>query len=249
MSDLPESPPAPPSIEPLSHAFLAGCVAALYGEDGAPSIGWTYVSPPGTTCYFGILRLERWLIIVARGSKTFGDWLRDVQARAETPVSHAQMGHVHSGFYDGTDDAWDIIEPYLQAGDMVVFCGHSLGGTHASILAAHMLLSAKAQTLGLMPHFILTWGSPKPGFQDFADLLKNIPMVGYRNERANRHDGVTYLPIAIWPLLYVHVVSPTVVSSGPPPSSILSDLGPDLALHHFTLYLPATPPDAVIPPV
>lgn len=225
----------------LTHADVAGLVAAVYGEAGAPAVNWLYRSTGDASCYIAVVRIPPFLIVVARGSFNFKDWLHDAQAVSATPVLHSTLGHVHAGFYKGCEDAWAVIEPLVQPTDLVVFAGHSLGAAHVSILAALMLASPVMAAMGQRPRFTLCWGEPKPGFAALADFLRDVPGISYRNGNGIHHDAVTYVPLAIWPELYVHRLNVTPVSSPPPPGNILDDLGPDLALHHFTLYRPATP--------
>lgn len=225
----------------ITHRDIAGLVAAVYGEASAPSVDWLFRSTGNASCYIAVVRIEPFLIVISRGSFNFKDWLHDAQALSALPVRYPVLGHVHVGFYKGCEDAWATIEPMVRPDDRVVFAGHSLGAAHVSILAGLMLSSPEMLDMGQRPRFTLCWGEPKPAFQSLADLLRDVPGVSYRNGNGIHHDAVTYVPLSIFPELYVHRLNMTAVSSPPPPGNILDDLGPDLALHHFTLYRPATP--------
>jgi hypothetical protein len=225
----------------LTHRDVADMVASVYGEVGAPAVDWIYQSGTDAKCHISIARLPPFLVVISRGSFNFRDWLHDAQALAVVPERFPVLGKVHRGFLKGCDDAWATIEPFVQPADQVVFAGHSLGAAHVSILAALMLSSPRMLEMGQRPHFTICWGEPKPGFSQLADVLKHVPGVSYRNGNGIHHDAVTYVPLTIWPALYVHRLLPIDVSAPPAPGEILDDLGPDIALHHFTLYRPATP--------
>jgi surfactin synthase thioesterase subunit len=212
---------------------LADLTAALYGEAGAPSVNWEYLSPAGADVYMGLVRADNRLLAVARGSVVFKDWVHDVTALARAPLAHPQLGKVHTGFYEGTEEAYRIIREHMRPGNELVLCGHSLGAAHADVLAGLALLD------GVTPRYLCCWGEPRPGMQTLADMLRPLPGISFQNASRFRADLVTLVPFSFPPDEYVHPRELTRVTA-PPGSSIIADIGV-FAWHHFTLYRSVTP--------
>jgi len=93
----------------------------------------------------------------------------------------------------------------------VFLTGHSLGAARASILAGLMIQA------GHPPGRLVTFGCPKPGFQMFADIIKPITQVSYRNGSDGHHDPVTDVPFTFPPEEYVHPVPLTFITQAPDP--------------------------------
>jgi Lipase (class 3) len=222
----------------LTHRDLAGLVAALYGEAGAPAVTWAHLEPDDAPVMFAVARIEPFLIVVCRGSFTFMDWVHDAVILSQKPMDHPDFGPVHAGFYDGVVAAWSAIAPMIAPGDAVVFAGHSLGAAHAEFLAAHMLLEMKRAP------YVRTWGAPRPGFQAFADIAAAIPGASDSNFGALGYDPVPDLPWTTKLLPYVPA-RPAAQVTQPPSANVVLDLGPSFGWHHFGNYLLATPPGAV----
>ena len=174
----------------------------------------------------GLKRLDGYDVIVLRGSVTAHDWVEDIRA---IPVK-TRIGTVHKGFYDGMEKLWAELKPLLK--QPVAVTGHSLGAARADILAGLMTVG------GVTPIRLSVFGEPKPGFGDFAKVIRDIPGESYRNGSEHRfYDIVTFVPITIKPLdAFVHR-KPLVLLESPPPPAL--DQLSIFAFHHITLYAAA----------
>ncbi len=95
------------------------------------------------------------------------DWITDLRA---LPSEHG----IHTGFQEAVTATWDQIKTAIvgrPAGEQVFFTGHSLGGALA-IIAAMKALSIE----NVRPTAVYTFGSPRPGNQQFADAY--TPVLG-----------------------------------------------------------------------
>lgn len=160
-------------------------------------------------------------LVVFRGSITLEDWYDDI-ARA-LPMDDALLGPVHSGFWQPVSVLALTLDQLLLGVSEVVICGHSLGAARALLYAA----SRKAQDLPVAR--VVTFGTPRPGFQRVASLLKETSVTAYKN----RSDPVTDVPFTLPELPYVSAVTQTPLDIAPP----LWDEIELLADHHFSLYL------------
>ena len=184
---------------------------------------WTY-SDHGDV-YWDALRLpDGTVLICLRGSSTFQDWVRDAMA-ITLPVESGILGPLHPGFALGLGAVASKIWQ-LYSTQPIIISGHSLGAGRAYILAG-MLLNNRANIAR-----IVTFGSPKPGFQKLADFLKGIPGVAYRNQDVSGHDLVTDVPLTFPPEDYVHPISFTPVTGSP----LSADKG-SFRYHHMSLYV------------
>lgn len=227
-----------------THRDIAELVAALYGEPGSPEVQWLDRSLKDAPVCWAAIRLGRLLVTCFRGSVTFKDWVHDLQAVSQTPLEHPLWGRVHPGFYLGTPEAWSLIKTLMGPGDLLVLAGHSLGAAHADMVAGHALAE------GVKPHYLLTWGEPKPGQARFAQILAGVPGIGYCNENAvgRGHDLVTDLPFSFPPELYTRRAPLKRLHILAVPENITTDLGGAFAWHHFFLYRDATPPTEIVEP-
>lgn len=156
-------------------------------------------------------------VLIFRGSVTQEDWFRDLQAQ---PTRHPKLGGVDFGFMEGLDGFYTKIVDSLSL--RTVVCGHSLGAARALLFGA--LLAAD----GRPPAAIITFGSPRPGFSQLAEILKPVPIRSYKN----RFDPVTDVPVPFYPdLPYVHPRALLPLNVKPPLAdcSIFAD-------HHIELY-------------
>lgn len=117
------------------------------------------------------------LVVCFRGSKEVLDWLLDFMVvPAADNASHneyAKMGPVHSGFLLGALALLPAIKTAVT-GKPYSLTGHSLGGALALLTGALMSLD------GHPPTQIVTFGSPKVGFQPFVDVLSHIDVREYK---------------------------------------------------------------------
>jgi len=120
-------------------------------------------------------------VLVFRGTDKLEEWLIDAEA---WPCYHRQLGFLHSGFALYADA---ILEETSQmVGSKVVITGHSLGGARARILAAHRIIT------GLPVDQLCVFGSPKPGFVNWARVIQKSGMV--HESFRNRNDCVPLMP-------------------------------------------------------
>lgn len=161
----------------MTPAYLASLCAAIY----SPVPGWfDSIFDNGSVCV-GIQLRDGKTILAFRGSKTGLDWLHDFEA---VPVHVAGLGTVHGGFYDGTVDAFRSLD--LHEGASVIITGHSLGCSHAAIIA-HMCLNA-----GVKVEQLYLFAPPRCGYSDFLNGLDFIPDV---KAWCNGLDPVPHVPI------------------------------------------------------
>ncbi len=121
--------------------------------------------------------------IVFRGSANEQDWIRDFQA---LPVYVAGLGKVESGFFTGIPAVFSWVKANIKRPLRIT--GHSLGGAHAVLLTALMVLNNMAVLE------LVTFGCPRPGYAALRQLLADfkVPMTAYRNGA----DMVPRVPVA-----------------------------------------------------
>lgn len=174
-------------------------------------------------------------LLAFRGTETIDDWAHDLFFKRATVYDHPQLGSVHAGFAAQMGEFYQQFLP-IYDGSLTI-TGHSLGGARALILGA--MLTA----VGREPYRIVTFGAPRPGYQQLADVLAPVKIIQYRNgtgamrSDGSSHDLVTDMPLHI-PVVapFVHVREPLIDLSAPPPAE--DALGP-FAWHHMSLYLDA----------
>ncbi len=104
------------------------------------------------------------LVVACRGTEP-NEW-NDIRADANALTDLAEtVGRVHRGFKREVDDIWPSLEQTLADDDRILwFCGHSLGGAMATIIAGRCKLSSVAAT----PRGIITFGSPRVGTREYV---------------------------------------------------------------------------------
>lgn len=167
----------------LSNLALTRVVAELYD----PTSDWDdlLAAPQDHGVCCALRHLLEVDLVIFRGSMTTQDWFRDFLAVPQTTKAHPQFGPVHAGFDLGMDEAFANIQPAL--GRQVIVAGHSLGAARAALYAARL------KAAGRPPNRILLLGCPRPGFQQFADYVADIPTDSIRNHG----DLVTTVPFTI----------------------------------------------------
>jgi predicted lipase len=148
---------------------------------------------------FGVA-YDNTLVVAFRGTEEtkLADWLTDLKFSQEI-FPYGDASHtikVHSGFlkaYKSVRDA--VLEEARKTKYKRIICtGHSLGGAVANLYAVD--ISFRVLTVDILCY---TYGSPKPGNEDFGKLYdKRIPNT-FRI--VNGSDGVPKLP----PHGYIHV--------------------------------------------
>ncbi len=115
-------------------------------------------------------------VLAFRGTETLRDWIKNINLPL---AAFAGGGRVHGGFLRGLDSVWPEIERALAGMNCpLYFTGHSLGGALATVAAARH-----------RPHALYTFGSPRPGDETFAGIVR---CPAYRIVHSS--DVVTALP-------------------------------------------------------
>jgi Lipase (class 3) len=173
-------------------AFLC---EALYGQ-ASIDWGWDYRTNDDAVIYWGLKRVANVAYVCFRGSTTVEDWLKDFNAFAD-PFTVDGLGPVHPGFFQGMPDVWTEIKSKLN-GEAFILTGHSLGSGEADICAGLAVLDNRP------PAAKIGFGSPKAGFKQLGNLLKNIPDYCFRNTNGINWDLITSVPFTFFPEEYQH---------------------------------------------
>jgi Lipase (class 3) len=172
--------------------------------------------------YLGLKKTAGFDVIVPRGSDCELDWLRDADS---IPFLYEPFGHVHSGFFKGILKAYADIKPLIT--QPVVLPGHSLGGAHAQELAGLFVLD------GILPSKVCCFGSPKVGYQKFAEVV--APIANYTLYK-NGPDYVTDVPLTLPDFPFIHSRPLTEILELP----VTNELNL-FAFHHIQLYQAGMP--------
>ncbi len=125
------------------------------------------------------------LVVACRGTEP-NEW-NDIRADANALTDLAEtIGRVHRGFKREVDDIWPHLERTLADDDRTLwFCGHSLGGAMATIIAGRCRLS----TIAASPRAVVTFGSPRVGTKRYVQhaRLRHVRWV-------NNNDIVARVP-------------------------------------------------------
>lgn len=189
--------------------------AAIYD----PSVQWDHLLP-GTDddyVYVGLKKTPGYDLISCRGSDCGMDWVHDADG---IPFLYPPFGIVHSGFWKGILAAYAELKALIT--QPVVLVGHSLGGAHTQYLAGLFVLD------GIMPAKVCCFGSPKPGYQKFAEVV--APIANYTLYK-NGPDFVTDFAITLPLFPWMHVRPLTNVLELP----VTNELSL-FAMHHIFLY-------------
>jgi hypothetical protein len=150
-------------------------------------------------------------LVVARGSQTRADWLRDFDAKpAWTP-----LGYLHNGFWTGMPEFYAKVRSIVGAGPVMIG-GHSLAGAEARILAGQFILD------GLRPLDLVTFASPRPGYANLRRVIEKsgITHTNYRF----RNDPVPLVPVPVpWVMPWEHT-EPWTELDGPTDPAALDPL-------------------------
>lgn len=152
-----------------------------------------------------VVDTKKCVIAAFRGTTSKHDFRTDLQARfnvAKVEIENKKIKvAVHSGFFSAYEKVAAPLEALLmKTGDKPIYLtGHSLGGALALIASA--VLGGKDQ-LGDRIAAVYTFGAPRVGKSDFADIVK---APHYRC--VNSGDLVPLVP-PTWILGYAHTGTP-----------------------------------------
>lgn len=137
-------------------------------------------------------------LVACEGSHNPRDWLRDAQfILAPSPYG----GRAEFGFSMGVPATVKVILPNIPYNKPVTFAGHSLGASHAHLLARAFI----CEDFHGYTHNIrrVVFGSPRVGDREFCQGLVGSPVRSYRNYRNFfDQDFVTSVPT------YIPFISP-----------------------------------------
>lgn len=126
--------------------------------------------------------------IVVRGSSSLKDWWRNFQVKLlDTP--YKEKGYqggvkIHKGFYSGYLSIKENVLKLAETDLDLVVCGHSQGGSIASIAAVDINFSKDKDVE------LVTFGTPAVGNKEWQESAnKRIKSYNYRN----KYDIVPYL--------------------------------------------------------
>ena len=136
------------------------------------------------------------LVIACRGTEPtcWNDISADLKA---IPVMSETISRVHKGFKEEVDELWPMVcEDINRKTNLkknLWFCGHSLGGAMATIMASRAKFNDELND----PVELYTYGSPRVGWKKYVESLD----VTHHRWR-NNNDIVTKVPL--WIMGYRH---------------------------------------------
>lgn len=152
---------------------------AAYSELGYTNV--KFISRENTQCY--LMEDDSKIVVAVRGTEVgeasdIASDLNFFQRKSKT------RGGVHDGFYSDANEIWVAVNDYISGRTKKVwFCGHSLGGAIATILASRKPMRVAA---------CYTYGGPRVGNKRW------VTHQGFSNHRfVNNNDIVPRLP-PIW---------------------------------------------------
>ena len=112
-----------------------------------------------------------YVLVAFRGTETLRDWLRDfTMTGVDCPWAG---GQVHGGFLGGFLSVRDELDEFLdlqwEPGTPVFLCGHSLGGALATVAAAYVRTTRRADVV------LYTYGAPRAGDRSFVATYASDP--------------------------------------------------------------------------
>lgn len=223
--------PEKAAITKAGYSFLQ----PIYGDDLC-----TDIDPHiGAVVTYGFLAVSssKEIVVAIRGTDTIWEWLHDASFLMVPTVVPGAQGLTEDGFSavyrslrvapaDSASPVRDAIKGHLEtgAGTTVTICGHSLGGSLATLLTLDVVLNSSCRS-----PTSYTYASPRVGDHLFASFYNAAVPNTYRI--VNRQDLVPQLPFPL-PLPYEHVN--TGYELKPPPRKIASTIA---CMHHLTTYL------------
>jgi hypothetical protein len=213
----------------ISDATLAALCASSYLDPAQAGIAWDHfdAGSSGDQVRWAIKRIGGDVALILPGSRTLGDWLRDLQAFAN-PFHHDDIGPVHPGFLSGMRTLERELGGMVAKSETLHIAGHSLGAGRAAILTGLLVID------GWEPAARVVFGEPKPGFAQLASIIKDVPGRSYRNVDGDHHDLVTDVPFSFPPEEFLHP-SPVIPVCARPAAAAFAQDG-IFAWHHMPLY-------------
>jgi triacylglycerol lipase len=136
-----------------------------------------------------IIESDSRVILVFRGTRTVGEWLKDLAIR-QTEYPYYLAGKTHSGFTELYETVRDTILAALRLlprWKQLLVTGHSLGAALATLAALDLAVHA-----GFLNLAMVNFGSPRVGDSQFATAYDGI--VGASWRMANLFDPVIHVP-------------------------------------------------------
>jgi len=136
------------------------------------------------------------LVIACRGTEPtqWNDISADLKA---IPVMSETISRVHKGFKEEVDELWPMVcEDINRKTNLkknLWFCGHSLGGAMATIMASRAKFNDELND----PVELYTYGSPRVGWKKYVNSLEVT-----HHRWKNNNDIVTKVPL--WIMGYRH---------------------------------------------
>ncbi len=186
---------------------LVDAAAAIYNPQPGQFDKIIQVDP--TAPLIGVSHGDSYDLIVARGSQTAEDWLRDFQSELGVAVrGYEVLGMLPHGFAMHMADTYAAVRAELR-GVPVYASAHSLGCPEIVYqCAAHMLAK------GTVAHIAL-FESPKPGTPVLTAFMALTPINSYWNQGDPVPDAPE--PVPIW-LPWETVRAPIRFDLGPAPA-------------------------------
>lgn len=180
---------------------LVDLSAAL--EEGAASSFDEVVQVNAMAPQIGIKHMDGFDYVIAKGSTTIDDWLRDAESEAgRTVPGFSQLGLLPIGFSQYAVPTYQAVKPLLLG--PIACAGHSLGAPEAMHLAA-IHYAGRGPILR-----IAQFAPPRQGTATLANFLFRLSTQCY----INSGDPIPNLPITmkpLWPWITVGPVQPLAV--------------------------------------
>ena len=110
-------------------------------------------------------------LVVFAGSNDFWDWIKNVSILKK---GFPPYGMVHGGFLDCFLKIQKALDIHMQGCRDIAFSGHSQGGAIAILAAAHFYQRGHGVPA------VYTFGSPRPGSEQFRDAYRATGIPTYR---------------------------------------------------------------------
>tara|TARA_B100001094_G_scaffold263748_2_gene265480 strand:+ start:11689 stop:12369 length:681 start_codon:yes stop_codon:yes gene_type:complete len=139
------------------------------------------------------------LFITGPGSESYRDWSLDFQIW-RTKVEYFENTLVHAGFMKIYNSVRSrllcLMKVLLETNEInkIVCTGHSLFGAISTIIATDLSIQFD------LPVICITFGSPRVGNNEFAELFNNNVQLSYRC--VFKKDPITFTPL---PIRFKHV--------------------------------------------
>lgn len=161
-------------------------------------------------CY--LIKYENTVFVVFRGSDSIKDWIINFlcfYSKVESFNSKKRCLHVHKGFYkqiEYENTRYKIETKCIEfcqefnkitnkLPDRIVFCGHSLGGSQATI--ASYTMNKRLSPYFKFPAKVYTFGAPKCVLSKEFNRFTNYSHISVHNY-VFKKDPIPYMPIVLF---------------------------------------------------